>query len=51
MTAPARLLRGRVLTLSSRPTFAGERAHRYFDNGAALVANGRILAAGDAADV
>jgi guanine deaminase len=51
LSAEARVIRGRVLTFRDDPAEAGPSARLYLENGAVLVANGRIEAVGEARDV
>ena len=47
----ARLVRGRLLSFREAPRLAGEAARRYVENGAVLVEDGRIVAAGEASEI
>ncbi len=51
MSAQARAIRGRVLTFRDDPAEAGPSARLYIENGAVLIANGRIEAVGEAGDI
>jgi len=51
MSGRARLIRGRILTFKDDPAAAGAAAHTYIENGAVLIADGRIEAAGEAREV
>ncbi len=51
MSAALRVVRGRILTFSDDPAEAGASARRYIEDGAILVADGRIAAVGEARDV
>ena len=51
MSASARVIRGRILTFTDDPATSGSTAHVYFEDGAVLVANGRVEAAGAARDI
>ena len=51
MNGGARLVRGRILTFNDDPAAAGAAAHAYIADGAILVKNGRIEAAGEAREV
>ena len=48
MSGGARLVRGRILTFKDDPAAAGGAAHAYIEDGAVLMKNGRIEAAGQA---
>ena len=51
MSADARVIRGRILTFSDDPEAAGSPARVYLEDGAVLVADGRIEAVGEAREV
>jgi guanine deaminase len=51
MSEGARVIRGRILSFSEEPRFAGASAFRLIDKGAVLVEDGVIKAVGAAADV
>ena len=51
MSAPTRIILGRVLSFRDDPAIAGASAHRLIDDGAVLVADGRIEAVGRARDI
>ena len=51
MSGAARLLRGRLLSFNAAPRAAGESARRYVENGAVLIEDGRIKAAGVASEI
>ncbi len=51
MSATARVIRGRVLTFWNDPAEAGPSARIYLEDGAVLVAGGRIQAVGEARDI
>ena len=51
MSSKARVIRGRVLTFRDDPAEAGSSARLYFEDGAVLVANGRIESVGEAREV
>ena len=51
MSGSARLVRGRILTFKEDPAAAGPAAHAYIEDGAVLMREGRIEAAGRARDV
>ena len=51
MSPSARVIRGRVLTFTDDPATAGSSAHVYVEDGAVLVAGGRVEAAGAARDI
>ena len=51
MTGPARVIRGRVLSFTDDPAESGSRAHVLIDDGAVLVAAGKIEAVGEARDI
>ena len=51
MTAPARVIRGRILSFADDPAVMGSRAYSYIEDGAVLVAGGLIEAAGEARDI
>ena len=51
MNGDARLVRGRILTFTDDPAAAGAAAHTYIEDGAVLMKNGRIEAAGEAREV
>ena len=48
MSGRAHLIRGRILTFTDDPAAAGAAARRYVEDGAVLIQDGRIAAAGDA---
>ncbi len=48
MSAGTRVVRGRVLSFTGDPAEAGAASRRYIEDGAALVADGRIAAVGEA---
>lgn len=48
MSAPARVIRGRILSFTDDPAASGPRAHSLIDDGAVLVAAGKIEAVGEA---
>ncbi len=47
----ARVIRGRVLSFTDDPAVSGSRAYSLIDDGAVLVAEGRIEAVGEAPDI
>jgi guanine deaminase len=47
----ARLIRGRILSFSEEPRFAGASAFRLIEKGAVVIENGLIKAVGEASDV
>ena len=47
MSGPARLVRGRILTFKDDPAATGVAAHAYVEDGAVLMKNGHIEAAGE----
>jgi guanine deaminase len=51
LTAAARVIRGRVLTFTGDPAESGSSAYCLIDNGAVLVASGKIEAVGEARDI
>lgn len=52
MTSPQTLLRGRTLTFTAEPNSPDDtHAHEYREDGAILMAEGKIIASGDYADV
>ena len=51
MSANARIIRGRVLSFNDDPAVSGPSAHSLIDDGAVLVAGGRIEAVGKASDI
>jgi len=51
MTSVARALRGRLLSFSDDPASAGAEAYSYIEDGLILLAEGLIVAAGEAADL
>jgi guanine deaminase len=51
LSSVARVIRGRVLTFMDDPAEAGSSARLYLENGAVLVANGRIESVGQAPEV
>ena len=51
MSANARVIRGRVLSFTDDPAESGSRAHVLIDDGAVLVAAGKIEAVGEARDI
>ena len=51
MSGSRRLIRGRILTFREDPAAAGAAAHAYIEDGAVLMREGRIEAAGRARDV
>jgi guanine deaminase len=51
LSAPARVIRGRVLSFTDDPAFSGSRAYSLIENGAVLVSGGLIEAVGEAHDV
>ena len=51
MSAPARVIRGRVLSFTDDPAFSGSRAYSLIENGAVLVSGGLIEAVGEVHDV
>jgi guanine deaminase len=46
LSGPARLVRGRILTFKDDPAATGVAAHAYVEDGAVLMKNGHIEAAG-----
>ena len=48
MSANARVIRGRILSFNDDPAAAGASAHSLIEDGAVLVAGGRIEAVGPA---
>jgi guanine deaminase len=50
-SAPARIIRGRVLSFRDEPRLAGASALEIIEDGAVLVEGGRIAAVGDAATI
>ena len=51
MSGRVRFIRGRILTFKDDPAAAGAAAHAYIEDGAVLMRDGRIEAAGEARDV
>jgi guanine deaminase len=51
LSAPARVIRGRVLSFTDDPAVGGSRSYSLIDDGAVLVAAGRIEAVGEARDI
>ena len=51
MSANARVIRGRILSFNDDPAAAGASAHSLIEDGAVLVAGGRIEAVGPARDI
>ena len=51
MSANARVIRGRILSFNDDPAAAGASAHSLIEDGAVLVAGGRIEAVGQARDI
>ncbi len=51
MTAPARVIRGRILSFTDDPAVGGSPAHVLIDDGAVLVTQGLIEAVGAARDI
>ncbi|HTZ66095.1 MAG TPA: amidohydrolase family protein, partial [Roseiarcus sp.] len=51
MTAAARVIRGRILSFTENPATSGSPAHVLIDDGAVLVAAGKIEAVGEARDL
>jgi guanine deaminase len=51
LSAPARIIRGRVLSFTEDPAISGSRAYSLIDDGAVLVASGSIEAVGAARDI
>ena len=51
MSAPARVIRGRILSFTDDPAVSGSRAYSLIDDGAVLVAGGLIEAVGEARDI
>jgi len=51
LSGGTRLVRGRILTFLEDPATAGRSAHAYIEDGAVLMNDGRIEAAGDAREV
>jgi guanine deaminase len=51
VSGPQRIVRGRVLTFTDDPAEAGASASAYIEDGAVLIADGRIAAVGEARDV
>ncbi len=51
MSPAARIIRGRVLTFTDDPAKAGPSSRLYIEDGAVLVANGRIEAVGEPGEV
>jgi guanine deaminase len=51
LSANARIIRGRVLSFRDDPAVSGSSAHSLIDDGAVLVAGGRIEAVGEARDI
>jgi guanine deaminase len=47
LSGPARLVRGRILTFKDDPAATGVAAHAYVEDGAVLMKNGHIEAAGE----
>jgi guanine deaminase len=51
LSAPARVIRGRILSFTDDPAEKGSRAYSLIENGAVLVSGGLIEAVGEAHDV
>jgi len=51
LSGRVRFIRGRILTFKDDPAAAGAAAHAYIEDGAVLMRDGRIEAAGEARDV
>ena len=51
MSAKARVIRGRILSFNDDPATSGASAHSLLEDGAVLVAGGRIEAVGEARDI
>jgi guanine deaminase len=51
LSANARVIRGRILSFNDDPAASGAPAHSLIDDGAVLVASGRIEAVGEARDI
>jgi guanine deaminase len=51
LNGPARIIRGRVLSFTDDPAESGSRAYSLIEDGAVLVAEGRIEAVGEARDI
>jgi len=51
LTAAARVIRGRILSFTENPATSGSPAHVLIDDGAVLVAAGKIEAVGEARDL
>jgi guanine deaminase len=51
LSADARVIRGRVLSFTDDPAVSGSRAYSLIDDGAVLVASGKIEASGEARDI
>jgi guanine deaminase len=51
LSAPARVIRGRVLSFTDDPAESGSRAYAFIDDGAVIVAGGLIEAVGEARDI
>ena len=51
MSSDIRIVRGRILSFTDDPAVAGSRAHVLIDDGAVLVAKGKIEAVGEARDI
>ncbi|HEX9170926.1 MAG TPA: guanine deaminase [Roseiarcus sp.] len=51
MSAPARVIRGRVLSFRDDPATAGASAHSLIEDGAVLISAGMIEAVGEARDI
>jgi guanine deaminase len=51
LTAAVRVIRGRILSFTDDPAVSGPHAHSLIDDGAVLVAAGKIEAVGEARDI
>jgi guanine deaminase len=51
LSAPARVIRGRILSFTDDPAVSGSRAYSLIENGAVLVNGGLIEAVGEARDI
>jgi guanine deaminase len=51
LSAPSRLLRGRLLSFRESPRLAGENGHVFIENGAVLIEDGLIRKVGEARDI
>jgi len=51
LSPPARVIRGRILSFTDDPAVGGSRSYSLIDDGAVLVAHGKIEAVGEASDI